>query len=138
MNRGARRPTHLDGGEGEELQRADGEDEGLDDVPVAPEDVGDGDVDLLLELVPVDGLGAHQLHQGHGERGQSVDQEDEDDVVGVEPEVMHAGGVPEPNRLRRSQVSPECRLRLADACERQHGGGGQSNGEGDKEGEVEW
>ncbi|ONK71690.1 uncharacterized protein A4U43_C04F11340 [Asparagus officinalis] len=101
-------------------QRPHRKKKGLHDIGVAIHDPISRDLDLRLELVLVNGLWVRELDEGDGERSDGVDDEEEDDVVGVEPEVVHAGGVPEPERLGAGEVAAEEGLRLGDAFKGQH------------------
>lgn len=63
----------------------------------------------------MNGLRVRELDEGDGERSDGVDDEEEEDIVRVEPEVVHAAGVPEPERLGAGEVAAEEGLRLGDA-----------------------
>lgn len=79
-----RSKLYLDGRIRDELERADDEDEHLHDVSVATEHVGEGVLDLGLDLVAIEPGGSSQFEEDERERDEGEDEEEEEDVVAVE------------------------------------------------------
>lgn len=115
------RETYLYGRVGDELERANREEQDACRVFVAAEEGGRREAHPGLQLVGRGELRRRaELEKSEGQRRKRVDDEEDEDVVAVEAVVWCGRRVPEPRRLRPRQASPKRRLRRRSRRVRDH------------------
>lgn len=78
------------------MEGTDDEEEHAHDGLVADEHVTEGEANLGLDLVIVEGGEAFDLEEDEGERDEGEDEEEEENVVAVEEVIGLRSGVVEP------------------------------------------
>ncbi|KAH7858400.1 hypothetical protein Vadar_023400 [Vaccinium darrowii] len=92
---------YFDGRVGDELERADDEDEQAHYVPVTSEGLGERELDLRLDFVAVDSVVVDEVEEDVEQGDGSEHDEEQEDGVAVEEVVGFGGGVIEPDCLCR-------------------------------------
>ncbi|KAH7856570.1 hypothetical protein Vadar_002979 [Vaccinium darrowii] len=90
---------YFDGRVGDELERADDEDELAHYIAVTLEGLGEGELDLGLDFVAVDSVVVDEVEEDVEQGDGCEHDEEEEDAVAVEEVVGLGGGVIEPDCL---------------------------------------